>query len=112
MQVYCPTVIEEHSGNIKREGNADMARDLALAADDYGTAAFATRRSDLALPSAYAEAASETERRMLPLWQASLDIEGLGVLDDFFDLGGDSFMAVRLFVAIEEAFGASPPVSI
>jgi hypothetical protein len=95
------------AGNIKGAEMPDTARDAALTADDYGTAAFATRRRDLALPSTYAEAASETERRLLALWQATLDVEGLGVLDDFFDLGGDSFMAVRLFMAIEEAFGAS-----
>lgn len=90
----------------------DTTQEAAPTADECGAAAFACRRRDFALRSAYAAAASETEGRLLALWQAALDVEGLGVLDDFFELGGDSFTAVQLFTTLEDAFGASPAVSI
>ena len=48
---------------------------------------------------------------MLPLWENVLLIGGLGVEDDFFELGGDSLAAVALFVEIERVFGKKPALS-
>jgi thioesterase domain-containing protein/acyl carrier protein len=68
-------------------------------------------RAHLALANEFAPPASDTERRLVTLWRDVLDVEGLGVLDDFFELGGDSFVAVTLFTEIERVFGQAPPLS-
>jgi thioesterase domain-containing protein/aryl carrier-like protein len=45
------------------------------------------------------------------LWCEILGLKGLGVHDNFFDLGGDSLLAVRLVGAINAAHGARLRVS-
>src|SRR2546427_9701762 len=39
------------------------------------------------------------------IWAKTLGLERVGRKDNFFDLGGDSLLAVQLFRQIEEAFG-------
>lgn len=48
---------------------------------------------------------SVDERRMIALWEALFGIEGLGMEDDYFALGGTSLMAARLFAEIAREFG-------
>ena len=43
------------------------------------------------------------------LWEELLDVRHIGIRDDFFDLGGDSLLAVRLLIQIEEVFGKRLP---
>jgi amino acid adenylation domain-containing protein len=50
------------------------------------------------------------ELQLLRLWEQVLGLE-LGVRDDFFELGGDSLMAVRLFSAIRAKVGRHLPAS-
>jgi thioesterase domain-containing protein/acyl carrier protein len=54
---------------------------------------------------------TDTEARLAALWQALLGVESVGVRDGFFDLGGYSLLAVRLFAAIEKAFGKHLPMT-
>jgi len=49
--------------------------------------------------------ATDTEDRLLALWREVLGLSSVQVEDRFFDLGGDSLLAVRLFTRIEEVFG-------
>lgn len=46
----------------------------------------------------------ETEQRLLELWKEVLDIQNIGINDDFFELGGDSFNATILISMIEQEF--------
>jgi acetoacetyl-CoA synthetase len=51
--------------------------------------------------------------RLIPIWERVLQRSPIGVNDNFFDLGGDSLLAVNLFFEIEQAFGREmPPVMI
>jgi FkbH-like protein len=50
-------------------------------------------------------AATPTEERLKELWEEILSMEGLGVLDDYFALGGTSLQSVKLFTEIERRFG-------
>ncbi len=43
----------------------------------------------------YATPMSATEQELASLWKAELPVEEVGRFDDFFELGGDSLMAVR-----------------
>jgi amino acid adenylation domain-containing protein len=42
------------------------------------------------------EPSGETEEKLVRLWQEVLGVERVGVHDNFFDLGGDSFKAIRV----------------
>ena len=55
---------------------------------------------------------SSVEERLVDIWQRVLNLEEVGVTDNFFDLGGDSLMAVELFIEIEKAFGRRLPISL
>jgi thioesterase domain-containing protein/acyl carrier protein len=48
---------------------------------------------------------TETERRLLTMLREACDLKSLGVEDNFFDLGGDSLLAVGMFARIEYEFG-------
>jgi FkbH-like protein len=50
-------------------------------------------------------AATKTEGALLALWEELLGIEGLGVEDDYFALGGTSLLAAQVFAEIERRFG-------
>jgi len=52
--------------------------------------------SRLQLKSAYIAPRNELERTMTNTWEKFLGIEHVGIFDDFFELGGDSLMAVQL----------------
>ncbi|WP_457653346.1 condensation domain-containing protein [Rhodocaloribacter sp.] len=51
------------------------------------------------------------ERRLVEIWERVLGLEGIGVEDDFFDLGGRSLRAIELFAGIEAAFGVRLPLA-
>ncbi len=70
------------------------------------------RREHFKPSSAYAAPASELEHQLVALWEAVLNVEGLGVNDIFFEMGGESFAAVTLFTEMERFLGKMPPLSI
>jgi amino acid adenylation domain-containing protein len=51
----------------------------------------------------YEEPVNDTEQTVATIWKELLGIERVGRDDDFFELGGDSLMAVQLKLRIEEA---------
>lgn len=56
-----------------------------------------------------AQPETETERRLAAIYQDLLQVSGpLSVEDDFFLLGGDSLLAVKLMTAINEEWGHDP----
>jgi thioesterase domain-containing protein len=54
---------------------------------------------------------SATERSLLLLWEEILGIQGLGIEDDFFALGGSSLQAARMFADIAHRRGVSLPLT-
>ncbi|MBX9602040.1 MAG: amino acid adenylation domain-containing protein [Bryobacteraceae bacterium] len=54
---------------------------------------------------------TSTERALLPIWQQVLDNRELGVRDNFFEAGGHSLMAVRLFSELRHRFGKQLPLA-
>jgi thioester reductase-like protein len=49
---------------------------------------------------------TETERRLVAIWQDLLRIGSVGVQDSFFELGGNSILTVRMLALVKQAFGA------
>ena len=54
---------------------------------------------------------TETEVMLARIWSEILGLDKVGVQDNFFDLGGHSMLAIRLFAKIEEAFGIRIPLA-
>ena len=52
-----------------------------------------------------ATAASPMEADLKALWEEVLSIDGIGVEDDYFALGGTSLQSVKLFSEVERRFG-------
>jgi thioesterase domain-containing protein/acyl carrier protein len=51
------------------------------------------------------------EQELLAIWSELLGVDGLGVLDDFFEMGGQSLVAARMFVRIRKNYGITLPLS-
>lgn len=47
---------------------------------------------------------SDTEKQLASIWKELLQVEALGIDDDFFDLGGQSLLAIRTVARIRDAF--------
>jgi amino acid adenylation domain-containing protein len=57
-------------------------------------------------------AKDELEVRLIKIWEEVLGVHPIGVRDNFFELGGHSLIAVRLFSAIQQAFGKQLPLAV
>jgi amino acid adenylation domain-containing protein len=68
-----------------------------------------TARPDVGVP--YVAPRNELERRLAELWAEQLELDEVGVEDDFFALGGDSLMGMRVALAVEKALEYSMPAS-
>lgn len=55
--------------------------------------------------------ANDTESQLATIWQNLLGIESIGLDQNFFDLGGDSSLAVRMFAEIEKIFRVNLPLA-
>ncbi|MCC5964552.1 MAG: KR domain-containing protein [Natronohydrobacter sp.] len=60
----------------------------------------------------YVAPRNDVERTLAGFWAELLGIEQIGVEDNFFDLGGHSLIAVRLFAQVKKAFGVEFPISV
>lgn len=54
----------------------------------------------------------DLERQLIAIWERVLGIHPIGIRDDFFHLGGSSWLAVRLFAEIERFAGRSLPLRL
>ncbi|HYP28691.1 MAG TPA: KR domain-containing protein, partial [Blastocatellia bacterium] len=96
--------------------------DLALRVQqwitDAGSHAAARRNSGVtallhprpALQTPYAPPTSDLERAIADIWQKELGIEQVGVYDNFFDLGGDSLIALQVIAELKKGLNKSIPV--
>jgi FkbH-like protein len=53
---------------------------------------------------------TDLEHQLCALWQKLLHVQRVGVRDDFFEMGGHSLLAVRLFAEIEKTMGRKLPL--
>ncbi len=54
----------------------------------------------------------EVEFKLLRIWEKILHVPSISILDDFFDLGGHSMLAIRLMSHISKQFGQDLPLDI
>jgi amino acid adenylation domain-containing protein len=53
---------------------------------------------------------TEVEKVLARIWTELLEVDKIGINDDFFNLGGHSFLAIRAASRIREVFGVDIPV--
>ncbi len=53
---------------------------------------------------------NELELRLTKIWEKVLGIQPMSIKNNFFDMGGHSLLAVRLFAEIEKTFGKNLPL--
>jgi thioesterase domain-containing protein/acyl carrier protein len=64
------------------------------------------------LDTDYVEPRNDIERSLVGFWQDLLGVSQVGVEDSFFDLGGHSLIAVRLFAMVKKAYRVDFPISV
>lgn len=55
---------------------------------------------------------ADVARGLTRIWQGLLHISSIGLDDNYFDLGGDSQLAVQLFAQVEKVFGVKLPLAV
>ncbi len=64
------------------------------------------------LDNDYVAPEGEIEAKLAAMFEALLGVNQVGTQDSFFDLGGHSLIAVRLFAQINRAFSVEFPISV
>ena len=62
------------------------------------------------LAGAFVPARTAAEQQLTAIWSAVLGLDVVGVNDNFFDLGGDSLMLLRVHALLREATGTEVPI--
>jgi acyl carrier protein len=69
------------------------------------------RREQFPLLQPFAAPVTATEKKLAEIWCRALGMNRVGRDDAYDDLGGDSFAAASIFVAIEETFAVTLPMA-
>jgi thioesterase domain-containing protein/acyl carrier protein/NAD(P)-dependent dehydrogenase (short-subunit alcohol dehydrogenase family) len=64
-----------------------------------------------ALPNVYYPPTTELQSAIASLWQELFAISPIGIHDNFFDLGGDSMLAIQLVARLQEHFQVELPLA-
>ncbi len=67
--------------------------------------------AELATTAVNPQLQDATTRELARIWQQLLGVESVGVDQNYFDLGGDSVLAVHLFAEIEKVFKVKLPLA-
>lgn len=68
-------------------------------------------RGDIETAGEYVAPRSETEQKLVDIWQDAIGIDCVGIHDDYFLLSGSSIVAAIIFARIQKVFGAKLPMS-
>ncbi|HEY7594438.1 MAG TPA: SDR family NAD(P)-dependent oxidoreductase, partial [Actinophytocola sp.] len=95
-----PSLVIAAGGLADRLPRAAAALDVPAAGERFP-------RPDL--PEPYAPPLTATERALAELWSDVLGVEPVGTRDAFFDLGGNSLLALQMLALVKKKFGISVP---
>lgn len=101
--IFCPEGVAERGRRASRINRAALLEQASAAAP----ASAGSRNLD----TPYVEPESATEKALAGLWQSALWLDKVGAEDDFFDLGGNSLVAVQLVAELSRAFKIDVPVA-
>jgi acyl transferase domain-containing protein/thioesterase domain-containing protein/acyl carrier protein len=83
----------------------------AAAADDDSAGSGGPQYERPNISSDFAAPATPIERELATMWRELLGVERVGRDDDFFELGGQSLIAVRLFTRMKKRYSIDLPLS-
>lgn len=70
-------------------------------------------KGDMIVNNIYIEPKNEIQKKLVDIWKEILEVnEPIGIDDNFFNLGGDSFKIISLAVKIKEVFGIEMRISL
>jgi oxalate---CoA ligase len=58
----------------------------------------------------YKSPCTATQKKLADIWTKLFKLRRVGIHDNFFDLGGDDFLAIKLFLEIEKKFKHALPI--
>jgi thioesterase domain-containing protein/acyl carrier protein len=64
------------------------------------------------LKNQYKAPCTESEKVLVEIWKEVLNLQNIGVNDNFFDIGGHSLLAVQIMTKIENKTGKKFPIAI
>jgi acyl carrier protein len=64
-----------------------------------------TAREEFTLLSDYVEPQTETEKKVAEIWRQKLQIDRIGITDEFENLGGSSLTAASILSEVSKTFG-------
>jgi hypothetical protein len=73
-------------------------------------AALSARKARKRRNRQYVASRTPAEATLCRLWADNLQLEKVGIRDNYFEIGGDSLLATRLIARVGESFGLSVPV--
>ena len=56
--------------------------------------------------------AGDLEAGLIEIWERILKVSPISANDDFYDSGGDSFLAIEMLLEVERQFGIEPRASL
>ncbi|MCH0568879.1 alpha/beta fold hydrolase [Streptomyces sp. MUM 136J] len=103
---YPQTVAEDAAvGHARSAGSGPAHGGTGADGRTERSSAFPAFNRRPALDCPYAAPRTSLERDLVQHWQEVLGLEGIGVEDNFFDLGGDSLLALQLASRVRSALG-------
>jgi len=64
------------------------------------------------LSTPYLPARTELEEKLVQIWQEALDLDEIGIYDNFLDLGGNSLLAARIIARVIDTMQVEIPVRL
>ncbi len=101
--IACTVPLRPWLERLGREATAGRGNGL----DSEGGAMLARPR----VSANHAPPRDDVEREIARQWSALLGVDEVGIHDDFFELGGQSLIAARLFQGLSKAYGIDLPLS-
>jgi len=68
--------------------------------------------AEIAQKSLVSRSRDSLDLQLINLWEKALNVRPIGLHDNFFDLGGNSLVAVRIFSEMRKLFNRSFPLSV
>jgi amino acid adenylation domain-containing protein len=90
------------TGDLQARIEQWIKRDFGKARDHSQKQESSARYSRPSLPTPYIAPRNQLEQTLAEIWQQFLGIDQIGIFDEFFDLGGDSLIAVQLIAKLHE----------
>ena len=103
--IVCPEGLGNYFGKLRRLTNDLLKEEIVDIQISSG------QTMERLLDNPYVAPQTEMQRTLATLWAQALGLDQVGVDDDFFDLGGNSLVAVQLGARIRRVFEVEMPLA-